>query len=423
MSRRRIRVIEKRRRRVKDDHRTQCQRRHNFDRVLGLMGLHEMRSKFGEKFTSILSRLFPKPIVVPDPTLASDEDVSSKAKELGRDLEKVSIRIGRDSLSHADFFTVCVGLYHLIRCWEWSSPTLDERREWGRTRGLLMLFVQRHEPELITELHETIQRFLAFNSRLDGPIYTVRHQADPEGGRFTCTTTVGRTKPEALSIESGGIRRRAFRCGSMENYDTGEITWISWDGQVLGLDTSSQFPVYIQSHAITQAYRRLGVVASDRSLHYLLVKALRHPQVTPGRDGHLLVDVRLGEYLVGYLVAERIADKVLVKTFLLITMRGTPEGEKLHRRLRMSRADLEYLELDNFAKLAFTDLLKDDVIAEIFRECGFEGLLALAHSEHPFKICGGIANQFKTYFGRPLTSPVDDSWRVPHPGSGQPYQP
>jgi hypothetical protein len=42
---------------------------------------------------------------------------------------------------------------------------------------------------------------------------------------------------------------------------------------------------------------------------------------------------------VGYFIARRLPDRVLIKTFLLLTMRGTPESQNLHRLLRLRGCD------------------------------------------------------------------------------------
>ena len=48
-----------------------------------------------------------------------------------------------------------------------------------------------------------------------------------------------------------------------------------------------------------------------------------------------------------------------MKTFLFLTMQGTPEARCLRRKLGLSRADIEYFKLDNCFTLACSDLGED----------------------------------------------------------------
>lgn len=416
MSGRRSRTVEKRKERKRAENQARHRQRENLKRILELMGLGGLENELNESASSILARVFPSPRVVVAPRLAPDGDLQAKAAELGRDLNKVGIRIGGDYLSHADFFTVCLGLHYLTQLRRSDSTSAGGGRGRSQVMNRLMRFKERHEPEMLDGLFGAVRKFLALNSRLDGAIYTVRHGASIEGRKFVCTTTLDRIAAVPVQIESGGFRRPAFRCGVTEDYDSGAIAWTGWDSEVLGPDAPCRLPVYIQSHAIAQAYKRLSVDERDRSLHFVLAQSLHHPRIVLGRDGQLLVDVRFRDERVGYLVAERLPDAILVKTFLLVTMRGTPEGERLHRRLRLSRADLEYLELDDFAKLAFTDLLKDDDVARIFVESGCEGLLTLARQGLPFDIPGNYATRFKSYFGQSLDLAPGNAWPGMSPG-------
>ena len=403
MSGHRARVTAKRKKKLRDERHSLKKQRDDFDRILRLMGLGDLGKRFGDEVPSLLTRVFPRPRVALELGLAPDTDLKAKAEELRSTLDGVNIRIGHDTLSHADFFSVWVGLYHLCNGSEPPSNSRDERREWEEVMGRLKRFGERYEPEMMQRFRDTLSRFLAKNSRLDGPIYTARHGVSVEGRKMVCTTTLGRSSPESIYIDTQGGRRRAFRCGDMDDYRSGQITWISWDDKVLGPGTSGQVPVYIQSHAVEQAHKRLGVPKNVCLLHYFLVNSLRETRVSFRRDGQLGVEVRLGGERVGYLIAERIDDKVLVKTFLLITMQGTPEGSRLHQRLRIGREDLGYLGLDNLAKLTMTDLLRDDEIAGIFRECGCEGILALARGDVWAGVIQGFAAEFKTYFGPSLS--------------------
>jgi hypothetical protein len=122
-------------------------------------------------------------------------------------------------------------------------------------------------------------------------------------------------------------------------------------------------------------------------------------------DGRFLVEfVVNGNNRVGYLLGQRLPNAVLIKTFLLLTMQGTPESRNLHRLLRLHRPDIEYLGLDDLETLATTDLLRDPEVADIFRRCGCGDLLRFATEGYRGEIRLGYARQFKSFLGRSFDS-------------------
>ena len=53
---------------------------------------------------------------------------------------------------------------------------------------------------------------------------------------------------------------------------------------------------------------------------------------------------------------ELYADFIFVRTFLFLTMQGTPEAKCLREKLGLSRSDIEYYKLDHFFTLSHSDL-------------------------------------------------------------------
>jgi hypothetical protein len=68
---------------------------------------------------------------------------------------------------------------------------------------------------------------------------------------------------------------------------------------------------------------------------------------------------------------------VLVTTFLLLTMQGTPESRRLRAALQLRRPDVEYTGLDDIRSFVNSDLAEDQELAEVFRACGCGDLLKL----------------------------------------------
>jgi hypothetical protein len=87
-----------------------------------------------------------------------------------------------------------------------------------------------------------------------------------------------------------------------------------------------------------------------------------------------------GGIRIGYFVGNVIGGKVLIRTFLFLTMQGTPESKLLYQRLGVRRADIERLGLDELATYLYTDLGDDEQLARILTDCGCGGLLELRNT-------------------------------------------
>lgn len=84
-----------------------------------------------------------------------------------------------------------------------------------------------------------------------------------------------------------------------------------------------------------------------------------------------------GRARVGYLVARRLSDKIVITTILFLTMQGTPEAQRLAKELRLHGLDIEYNRLDSLSGFLNTDLSKDAKLAHVFEEVGCGDLLRL----------------------------------------------
>jgi hypothetical protein len=84
----------------------------------------------------------------------------------------------------------------------------------------------------------------------------------------------------------------------------------------------------------------------------------------------------LAGWKVGYLVATVVRNVILIRTFLFLTMDGTPEGTKLYQRLGLRRAAKTLLKLDDLTTFMDTDIAADVELTSLLNECGCSHLLA-----------------------------------------------
>src|SRR5262249_11951105 len=143
-------------------------------------------------------------------------------------------------------------------------------------------------------------------------------------------------KPEKITATLDGEARAVYRCPSYAC--GGEMDWVSWrSGQIGRCDEDNVYPVYFQGHALRQLLERLPIEDAKGIMWH----SLADPQIVDF-DGRKLVACRVGDLRLGYFPIHCFADKVIVVTFLFLTMRGTPEARLLYEKLRLCRRDIEH---------------------------------------------------------------------------------
>ena len=143
--------------------------------------------------------------------------------------------------------------------------------------------------------------------------------------------------------------------------DSGAPAPVTWNPQKLGIGPDDRdLPVFVGEHTISRLHERMALYGESGILHRMMYDSLDRPRLEPteGADG-FLVEAGRRDAKLGYFVVEVYADFVFVKTFLFLTMQGTPEARCLRQKLGLSRKDIEYFKLDNFFTLACSDLGED----------------------------------------------------------------
>lgn len=79
----------------------------------------------------------------------------------------------------------------------------------------------------------------------------------------------------------------------------------------------------------------------------------------------------------GYLKADVIGDKLVIRTFLFITNNGTPEGKKLQELFGLQKADKKYLGIDKLSTFILSDIKENEQLKKLFCEAGCGALFKL----------------------------------------------
>jgi hypothetical protein len=216
------------------------------------------------------------------------------------------------------------------------------------------------------------------HSRIDRHIMWSKFETEavPRSMKSRLVLRVGLVAAQEIVCDLRGEKRRAFRCG----VPGGESGW-SWNEvsrSLLSDDRGGCIPVYAQSHALRQLYERLDIFSDCWPINHCLFESLWNPVVVRLPDGAYLIEGRLLGYKMGHFVAEYLGDKLLITTFLLATMRGTPEANQLRKRLALVRDDVQHLALDRLGTFLASDLKDDPKLVTVLRECGLGHLFDLA---------------------------------------------
>jgi hypothetical protein len=189
-----------------------------------------------------------------------------------------------------------------------------------------------------------------------------------DNGKYVIVLRITAQRAETRSITLDGAARPVVRIASS----------CYWEG-VRPANFRGR-PIYAQSHALRQLRSRVNVAALGNYLEAWLAESLMEPRIADeagGAEGQVLVEYRIREQLLGYLVLSVLEDVAVVRTFLFLTMEGTPEGRRLRARLRVSRREVDWLGLSELSTFTQTDLRADPVMRPILDSCGCGHLFEL----------------------------------------------
>ena len=104
-----------------------------------------------------------------------------------------------------------------------------------------------------------------------------------------------------------------------------------------------------------------------------------------------------------------IASAGVSKTFLFITMQGTPEARRLWEELKLRRPDVEYYQLDRPETFLLSDLVLDPDLSAALGKCGLDHLLANRPMEFQWPFEKKCAQSLQKYLGwKPLPPNVSE---------------
>ncbi len=388
------------------DARAREKRLASLHRILNVMGIaHYFDDAPRASIDTILDQYGPSLAVEIDPSAEGDAEIADIRDELDRLIKKVQCETvqGRDvEWSLDDFFrgypAVLDGIDILLEVLQDRrfSGLSEHRARLAEARRIFQDSDQKWFWSATGELLAQIAEATSRTFRIDRRVVGVKMSFEGSGRGARRRLILGLRIPRASRVTHGGSTRTAFPCTTY--YSVPDIEPLSWNCPKLGIEGPRvDLPVYIGEHAIERLERRLPL---DRAVvHKSAIDALELPEGLHRSGDGYLVDVWIGLHKVGYLVAHILPRMVFVKTFLFLTMRGTPESELLREKVGLRPSDIEHYRLDEFHTLAGRDIIKAPLLARVLGECGCGHLLSMVDPDVRVEWVDLHGDQFKERFG------------------------
>ena len=240
--------------------------------------------------------------------------------------------------------------------------------------------------EASQRMTDSVEDVLLERARIGEGLYLMKpviERFENDHGRLDCEITP--IEPEMDRVEIEGKSRPIFRVALPIQY--GEMKWWRWPASLLGRNSDDLLDVYVQQHCLRRLAERLQLYSQANSpklaarsegvFELSLAYSLAAPQISQRHGDDFWVKYMYGEDHLGYLIAQMIGARVVIKTFLLCGMLDTPEAKRAHE-LNLDNSAIRYLKLDRLEEWMQSDFKAIPDIAAGLNACGFGGLLAMA---------------------------------------------
>jgi len=355
--------------------------------------------------TEIFLNRCPPPAVVLEESAQDDPDAASFPKSIQKMLRNVYVK--SPSLDMAfSIRTVFSAMWTLFGASEHYMPELPDHPGLSRIHKVCHLIADEVYYDSSVLIGFCVDDVLTERMRLDRKLfYHITTDVKRPGKSDQIIIRIFKTEPQSIRLGSPGGDSRAFRCGS--TFYSRKIDWVKWKMIETGVGMSqATHSVYIHAHALRRLFQRIPV-AQTETLADCLYGSLSEPKFVHSRNGQMLVEYRLRDKPMGYLPVEFFDGRYLLRTFLFLTMDGTPEGQRLRERFSIRRHGIETMRLDKLESFLLSDLKEDSELVQILSDCGCGHLLDMAKTIEPDDRLKSVARDMRRYLGMPL--PLYDS--------------
>jgi hypothetical protein len=332
------------------------------------------------------------------PAAAGHPDAEAVKKDLEQGLETARLQTddGR-TFPLADCSSVGWVLPQLFEYLAAAPLAPKHRRFLEEAAVKASAFQQEWLPWIEKALRVDIQFTMLRNSRIDQAVFgclLTPHSLQPGKPLFRLTLTRGEPRESRVEIE--GKVRPVYQCG-LPDWTDG-VRWLEADGEPFGLKKGRTYPVCIQSHALRKLTERFPTDWEVQVVvQHGLLESLASLAVAEEQGDAYLIAFHVRGLRLGYFVARAVQDRIVLCTFLFLTMQGTPEARLLGQKLRLCRRDIEHLNLDRLETYLSPDVLQDPQLVGLLEECGCGSLLELARHGFPYDTLTGRAEDLRRF--------------------------
>ena len=187
--------------------------------------------------------------------------------------------------------------------------------------------------------------------------------------KYSVCLRLYRHKTETRQVKLDGKKRTVYRVGWAEWPQ--RLQWAEIKPSALGASgvlADMPVPVYIQFHALRRLIERLDCL-SVSTTHKNLFESFREIKTTENEEGTILVEYRIKEYKLGYLIMDITDGIAVIRTFLFITNTGTPEGKRIHDVIHIKTIEKKYLKIDKLNTFMYSDVRNNEKLKKLFTRC------------------------------------------------------
>lgn len=362
------------------------ERRKRYAAVLKPLGLDELFDRIPLPLRKVLWRYkFPDPVVEFDRAIEIAGKDRALAREARAGLGRATAEINGVKMSVRDYLSVLLGCRYIVAMTPREGMPEALTRFVDEAMPRLEQCYKEHWLAVMRALFHGVNKPLVAHSRLDGRMFSGRLDGrEDDKGKVAAVVTVSATMPQVRSIRLDGQSRPMYRAAQVS---AAGVHWLSWTGEQLGRGgPRAEYPIYVQSHALRQLRARVNLPAAAPYLEAWLAESLLKPRIVERQGQDLLVEYRIFEHRLGYLIATPVMNDtsglVAIRTFKFLTMENTPESRLLHRKLHLTRRDIDWLGLHDLAAFTRTDLREDPVLRPLLEACGCGHLFAMEGEDY-----------------------------------------
>jgi hypothetical protein len=346
----------------------------------------------------LLQHPYPKPKVVIDGSAHGNPDAAAIQSRIEAFLLDAKMILDNGhTLALNKFFTLLTPLLHRFQSIKLTVPDPKWPKHVERSIAILADCVDKNSGSALITLFRGVDKILIEYSKIDKGIWWTKAKCEPlpkVGKKIVIALHL--TLPQSIKVGLDGKRpQKAFLCSAP--FGSEELKWVNWDAATVKKKNDQRsYPVYVTQHTLDRLRERITLTGPE--VEDFMWQSLTKPILRDAdRTDEFLCEYRLGGHLLGYFPIRREADRIICKTFLFLTMQGTPESRLLNQRLRLVRKDIEEKDLNALGLFLTTDIQDDPVLRKIFNECGCGHLFDMAKPELRATAQKGFAEDMRKF--------------------------